>query len=311
MAAADGLRMYFDALDADGRLVEADECRVLCERHEDWVALRGADAELVSAKHPGLSFGAYTTMNSLADDGGLAHLFDRWLAMQEKATCRLVTTAGLDGPPKQLGAVAEKLRDRRLAGQELISDGEFDEQLTAFGKALLKHCDGLSSRWNPGPGEPSDGVPAAEHLSQIARFLSMLQFQPSIRKDYVVFAAPGMYAQPVLDRLGSSAAADAVWEAVVSLFRARMRAAGPTPTGGLPSVLAYTLGASSPTPVDLEGELGNRIVTLTDIDLAVRTAIAFPQGFARLPRMVRTSLCGSQIRFGGCDVRVCPWPGYR
>jgi hypothetical protein len=301
MAAADGLRMYFDALDAGGRLVGGDGRRILCERHEDWVVLCGADAELVSAKHPGLSFGAYTTMNSLADDGGLAHLFNRWLVMQEKATCRLVTTAGMAGPPKKLGAIMETLRERRLAGRELTSDGEFDEHLTGFGKALLRHCDGLSSRWKPNPGEPPDAVPNAGHRSQIARFLSILQFQPSIPKDYVEFAAPGMHARPVLDRLGSSASADAIWEAVVSLFRARMRAAGPTATGGLPSILAYPLGAETPTPVELEGELSNRIVTLADIDLAVQTAIAFPKGFARLPRMVRTSRLAVKMEVGGCS----------
>jgi hypothetical protein len=50
MAAADGLALYLDALD-DGKLWGADDARIVCEHHEDWVVVRGDDAELVSAKH--------------------------------------------------------------------------------------------------------------------------------------------------------------------------------------------------------------------------------------------------------------------
>lgn len=302
MAAADGLRLYLDSLSADGVQVAADQCRVLCERHEDWVLLRGGDAELVSAKHWGLSFGAYTTLNSLADDGGVGHLYGRWLAMQEKATCRLVTTAGLgDGQPKQLGALAEKLRDRRLAGQELLTQGEFEELLTAFGKALLKHCDGLAKRWGSDSSRQGGMIPSADHRQEIARFLSMFSYQASPARDYVSFAAPNMYARPVLDRLRSVVPAESVWQAVMSLFRARMRAAGPTPVGGLPAVLAFPVGASAPDVAELEKQLGGRTVTLGDIDVAIRTAIAFPAGFARLPRMVRTSRLAIKMEVGGCS----------
>ncbi|MFF0229754.1 hypothetical protein [Micromonospora sp. NPDC005254] len=302
MAAADGLRLYLDSLDVSGRLVSADGCRVLCERHEDWVTLRGEDAELVSAKHWGLSFGAYTTLNSLADDGGVGHLFGRWLVMQEKAICRLVTTAGLgDGQPKHLGILAETLRDRRLAGRELIAPGEFDELLTAFGKALLKHCDGLTDRWEADASGLGETVPTAEHRQQMARFLSMFRYQASPTKEVVTFAAPNMYAQPVLNRLGSTVAAESVWQAVVSLFRARMRAGGPTEAGGLPAVLVAPVGAAAPSVVEREKELTSRIVTLGDIDMAIRTAIAHPAGFARLPRMVRTSRLAIKMQVGGCS----------
>ncbi|MFB9183210.1 hypothetical protein ACFFX1_34195 [Dactylosporangium sucinum] len=301
MAAADGLRMYLDALDTDGNLVQTEVCRVLCERHEDWVALRNGDAELVSAKDFGLSFGAYTTLNSLADDGGVAHLFNRWLAMQEKASCRLVTTVGLEGPPQKLVALAEALRDRRLAGRELVSDEEHDGLLNDFGKALLKYCGGLPDRWKPPEGAPLEVIPTAEHRRQMARFLSVFSFQSRVPEDYVGHAAPSMYVQPVLDRLRSPVAAGSVWEAVASLFRARMRAAGPISTGGLPKVLAFPLGASTPTPVELEGSLASRIVTLQDIDLAIRTAIAYPAGFAQLPRLVRTSRLAVKMETGGCS----------
>ncbi len=302
MAAADGLRLYLDSLDVSGTLVSPDDCRVLCERHEDWVMLRGADAELVSAKHWGLSFGAYTTLNSLAVDGGVGHLYGRWLAMQEKPTCRLVTTAGLgDGHPKQFDALAKKLRGRRLAGQELIWPAESEELLTAFGKALLKHCDGLAKQWGADASGQGGTVPGPEHRQQMARFLSMFTYQASLAKEYVAFAAPTMYVRPVLDRLRSAVPAESVWQAVVSLFRARMRAAGPTSVGGLPAVLVAPVGASVPSAAELEQQLASRVVTLGDIDVAIRTAIAFPAGFARLPRMVRTSRLAIKMEVGGCS----------
>lgn len=300
MAAADGLRMYLDALDDDGALAGSDDCRILCEYHEDWVALRNDNAELVSAKHPGRPFGAYTTLNSLADDGGVAHLFNRWLAMAEKPSCRLVTTAGASGPAQKLIELAEVARRGRVTGEEFAPDEDQDDLLKNFGKALLKHCAGLPERWTS-PDGTSPESPTAEHRHQITRFLSVFTFQPSVPREYAPHAAPSMFVQPVLDQLRSTAPAGSVWEAVLALFRARMRAVGPTPTGGLPEVLALPLGSPAPTPTELESGLASRIVTLPDIDLAIRTAIAHPTGFAPLPRLVRTNRLAIKMEVGGCS----------
>ncbi|MEU1647256.1 hypothetical protein [Micromonospora zamorensis] len=299
MAAADGLSLYLTALDAHGNLDDGDDGRLLCEYHEDWVALRNGDAELVSAKHPGLTFGAYSTLNSLAGDGGVAHLFNRWLAMQERPTCRLVTTAGTSGECQQLIKLAEVARDRRVAGETFIASVSEITLLTNFGKSLLKHCDGLATRWKPPDGGEPEVLP--EHREQVTRFLSMFTVQDSVTRKYAPHAAPSMYAQPVLDKLGSAAPAGAVWEAVLALFRVRMRAAGPTPTGGLPTVLAFPLGGAASTSGDRETELTSRMVTLADIDLAIRTAIAHPTGFAPLPRLVRTSRLAIKMEVGGCS----------
>ena len=301
VAAADGLRMYLDALDAAGNLTRPENSRLICEHHEDWVALRNQDAELVSAKHPGLAFGAYTTPNSLADDGGVAHLFNRWLAMQEKPTCRLVTAAGVSGPAQKLVELARTARDQRVAGEEFAPDNEQEQLLTSFGRALLKHCPGLSERWTSLDGRQPESIPTAEHRQQIIRFLSVFTFQDSVPKKYAAHAAPSMFAQPVLDRLRSSAPAGSVWEAVLAVFRIRMRAAGPAPTGGLPAVLSFPLGSRAPTLAELEAGLTSRIVTLSDIDLAIRTAIANPSGFARLPRLVRTTRLAIKMEVGGCS----------
>jgi hypothetical protein len=300
MAAADGLSIYLAALDADGKPADGDNVRLLCEHHEDWVVLQNGDAELVSAKHPGLSFGAYTTLNSLADDGGLAHLFNRWLAMQEKPTCRLVTTAGTAKDAQDLVNLAEIARERRTAGEGFAAATDQIDLLNRFGKVLLKHCDGLAERWKQADGSEPAEPPTAEHRQQIVRFLSVFTFQDSVTRQYAPHAAPSMYVQPVLVKLGSTASAGPVWEAVAALFRVRMRAAGPTPTGGLPTVLAYPLGSPAPTPAELEASLSSRIVTLMDIHTAVRAAIEHPTGFAPLPRLVRVSRLAIKMEVGGC-----------
>lgn len=300
MAAADGLRMYLDAVDSGGELTRSENVKILCEHHEDWVAMRGGDAELVSAKHLGLPFGAYSTPNSLADDGGVAHLFNRWLAMQEKPTCRLVTTAGASGSAQKLIELAGMARSSRVAGDEFKPDAEQEELLTNLGRALLKHCPGLSELWTPPNALPFEPILTAQNRQQIVRFLSIFTFQDSVPRKYAPHAAPSMFVQPVLDRLRSSAPAASVWQAVLAIFRIRMRAAGPTPTGGLPEVLAFPLGSLPPTTADLEMGLASRIVTLADIDLAIRTAIANPGGFAPLPALARTTRLAIKMEVGGC-----------
>ncbi|MEU4295326.1 hypothetical protein AB0E63_44505 [Kribbella sp. NPDC026596] len=113
MAAADGLSLYRGALISGGASIDT---RILCEYHEDWVVLRGDDAEIVSAKHKEAAYGAFTTYTKLANDGGVEHLFERWHALSEKPTCRLVTTCGLDQASGLVAKASDWLKDRLLAG---------------------------------------------------------------------------------------------------------------------------------------------------------------------------------------------------
>ncbi|MEU8061792.1 hypothetical protein [Microbispora bryophytorum] len=298
MAAADGLALYRSALNADKELADNDNCRIICEHHEDWVAVRASDAELVSAKHKEPAFGAFSTYKQLLGDGGLAHLFLRWRMLQEKPTCRLATNAGLAaGVAQNLAKATIVLRDQRLAGETLAVS---DDAVTGFAKALLGRSD-MPDEWQQ--GEPEDAsTPTDEQCTEVARFLSMLSLpDPSPGRSYVSYAAPAMYVQPVLDRLGrSEVQAEAVWEAVLALFRVRMRAAGPKPEGGLPTVLAYPIGAPAPSMADMERGLASRIVTLGDIDIAVRTAIANPGGYMPLTRILRTSPLAIKMAAGRC-----------
>jgi len=80
-----------------------------------------------------------------------------------------------------------------------------------------------------------------------------------------------------------------------------MRAAGPIPTGALPEVLAYRPGTPVFGPAAIERTLAGRIVTLTDVDLALRMAVANPGGYRRLPRVIRTSRAAVKMVTGGCS----------
>jgi hypothetical protein len=301
MAAADGLALYLDAL-SEGKLRADADGRIVCEHHEDWVVVRGDDAELVSAKHREPGYSVFTTTGQLAGDGGLAHLFGRWHTLGERPSCRLVTTAGLaPGPAQGLEKAAAYLRDLRRSGQDLLpADGDHEPAISGFARALRLHPGDLPSPWQATTG---DGAEAArDQAGQVCRFLAGLCIQhgkPS--RAHVGHAAPTMYCAPVLDRLGHDdpALAVAVWEAVHGLFRTRMRAAGPTPQGALPAVLAYQPGTLPPGTVG-ERELAARIVTVADIDVAVRAALAHPRGFLPLPPAPRVTRLAVKMAAGCC-----------
>ncbi|WP_146779105.1 hypothetical protein [Actinomadura craniellae] len=301
MAAADGLELYRTALKGDENLTDREACRILCEYHEDWVAIRGNDAELVSAKHKEPSFGAYTTINQLRGDGGLGHLFSRWLALGEKPKCRLVTTAGLAaGAPQELDKAIVILRSQRLDSKPLVVAGSPGKAVSEFARTLLSNPDSLPAQWkSTGSGRKSS--PTVEQREQVARFLSALTLQcgrPG--RAHIEYAAPGMYAKPVLTQLGyPNTPPEAVWEAVLGIVRSRMRAAGPRPEGGLQPVLAHTSTTALET-VEPEDHLAARIVTLGDIDVAVKTAIALPGGFMPLPMLIRTSRLAVKMAAGHC-----------
>jgi hypothetical protein len=301
MAAADGLALYHDAL-SGGKLRADADGRIVCEHHEDWVVIRGDDAELVSGKHREPGYSVFTTVGQLAGDGGLAHLFGRWHTLGERPSCRLVTTAGLaPGPAQGLEKAAAYLRDLRLAGQDLLPGGGHEPAISGFARTLRQHPGDLPGSWLATTGDSAEAA-LRDQAGQVCRFLAGLYMEhgkPS--RTHVGHAAPTMYCAPVLDRLGHEdpALAVAVWEAVHGLFRARMRAAGPTPRGALPAVLAYQPGTLPPGTAG-ERASAARIVSVTDIDVAVRAALAHPRGFLPLPPAPRVTRLAVKMAAGCC-----------
>ncbi|PRY33793.1 hypothetical protein CLV43_119103 [Umezawaea tangerina] len=301
MAAADSLALYLRSLDDQGRLPHDCDGRVLCEWQEDWVLLEGDDAELVSGKHRDPSVSAFTTVNKLADEGGLAHLFERWSVLDETPLCRLVTTGGIAaGDPQDVLAACDYFRQMRLSGVAITVTDDHRNVVDKLRESIARYHSAVKSRWKGTGG--SAPVSKDKQCTEVARFLSMLRLDHGKpQRAHIEYAAPSMFAQPVLDRLAMSGRVAVVWEAVVRLFRARMRAKGPIPSAALPAVMAYRVGASVPTANDVERDLAARIVTMSDIDIAIRTALAMPAGYEPVQRVPLTTRLAVKMNTGGCS----------
>ncbi|MEV0269571.1 hypothetical protein AB0H43_12380 [Hamadaea sp. NPDC050747] len=302
MAAAHGLRLLYDAL-SKGPISEAPFCRIICELHEDWVACVGDDAELISAKHRDRSFGAYTTVGMLVTKGGLGHLFGRWCALQEKPTCRLVTTAGLQRTAKDLMDAATTLRSHRLSKTAANMAGAQQAAVTAFVRCLLDYKAGegeagLPVAWTGTADNPVTAATQA-HTDQAMRFLAILDIDctPPLRKE-IGHAAPTMFVAPVLSLMGIDVgrAAD-VWASVLAVFRERMKDAGPRPDGALPDLMQWrpTNDAGGG-----ERELVSRIVAITDIAIVIQVVTtAVTPAYEPPPALPLTRL-GIKMAKGGC-----------
>lgn len=136
-------RYYFQgqcaARECLAMLSERDIASVVCEHHEDYVVLRrSAPLELVSVKHRELGQGPWT-LPKLCDDGGLAHLFDRWVPLQGAAHARLCTNAGVTGGAASLRSACSAAAVELRAG-ERATDGStsvIDAAAAALADALL------------------------------------------------------------------------------------------------------------------------------------------------------------------------------
>jgi hypothetical protein len=302
MATADGLKLYREGLGEDGRLRPECEDWILCEWQEDWILISGEKVELVSSKHRDSSAGAYTTVNKLADDGGLAHLFNRWAALKEVPFCRLVTSGGLGvGDPRKLLTAIIALRAMK-SQMPVMAEFEHRGVVGKLRSAITTYCDVTRQRWSGGNG--SAALPADDRDSEVARFLATLTISENqVQRDYVGYAAPGMFVQPVLEKMKVNAPAAAVWEAVLTVFRSRMRARGPLPAGELPTVLQRGY-AFNGFPADLARTLQSRTVTMRDIEQAIHVAVAMPGGYAQLPALPPTSRLEVKLDVTGCSANT-------
>lgn len=223
------------------------------------------------------------SLRMLLDEGGVLHLFDRWLALNGTPTCRLVTTAGVSGEALSLVNAAKAISSSLDGG-----DGQYDEIVAKFGHAIAQ------ARQAKFDGSRGDLRPEnlRESPETVIAFLSMFKVQDSQPpREYIGLMAPQAYALPVARRLGCEEAAEAIWNAVMAVVRERMRAAGRTSRGKLPSVL----GARD------ESGFEARTISVQEVVIIVQVAIANPQGFQPLPRRVRTSRVAIKMTTGGCS----------
>jgi hypothetical protein len=288
MATADILAAYLEELDGHGNPSQDSSFEMICEHHEDWALSDGSAAEIISAKHRETSVGAITTIRKLLVDGGVLHLFDRWLALGRTPSCRLVTTGGLANDARSVMEVAQAFADGTPDGPD--SDAIMTKVVAAVAHARGMHVNEAGEADHDiGPDEAGETTGDRETL---AGFLGMLRIEHSRpSREHVTLMAPGAYAQPVADKLSVPSAADAIWSAVLGLVRERMRAAGPRRRGLLPTVL----GARN------EPGYETRTITLFDVTVAVGVAIENQSGFGSLPRRIRTSRVAIKMATGGCS----------
>ncbi|NTW38924.1 MAG: hypothetical protein HGA44_03405 [Cellulomonadaceae bacterium] len=274
MAAADILSAYLQVVQ-QGR-DNFDEAQVhvelICELHEDWALARGPDAEIVSAKHKETSFGAFTTLNSLLTDGGLLHLYRRWIALGRTPTCRVVTTAGLGGPPRELEEACQLLK-----AHVRPDASDLPPVVGSLHRALT--------------GALNDDEPSS--MEDVTEFLAALRIDHSRpRRDQVSDFAPSGFARPVAETFGKPGAAEAVWEAVLDVVRERMRAARPRRARSLPRVL----GAR-----DEEGH-ERRTLTFAELDVAISVALENARAYSPLPTLRPATRVAVKMTEGGCNV---------
>ena len=283
MATADLLAAYADLLlsgDASQGLV----IELICEHHEDWALSDGVDAEIVSAKHLEREFGTYSTLKQLLDDGGVLHLFDRWVALKRSPRCRVMTTPGLSGDAKELEKACAHYADK----QGPPDPEDFNELLARLAAEITRRRTLKAKSADP----KSTFVFVDEDPATLAAFLRVLRLSHSRPfRDDLAYSAGDRYAMPVAKAVGHPEAADAIWEAVMNVVRERMRAAGPHPRAALPLVL----GAKDETGFE------QRMLTLADVATIVEVAVANPSGYRRLPKAILTSKVALKMSAGGCS----------
>lgn len=114
--------------------------RIFCELHEDYVVVfsDGRSPCLVSVKHLEPSQPRWT-LQALCQDGGVAHLYSRWVATGRVASCLLQTNSGLRGGAGNAAELAEacrrgdadELRDWSRTLAPLV-DAESEEDCAGF-----------------------------------------------------------------------------------------------------------------------------------------------------------------------------------
>lgn len=301
MAAADGLAMLARCLRGNQALPPDVDGSVICEHQEDWIVELEDQAEIVSAKHRELHLGPWESITVLVSKGGVGHLFARWILLRREVAARLVSCAGLaNGEPKNLGKCRRFLQ--RIAQGETLSDTEavtLADCVAKMARALMMYRKDLPDAWQAPDGSRANQLtPPSELVEAVRAFLEVLVFDTHRpNRDFTPHAAPTLYAAPIVEILGQpQSIVPVIWDAVVPLFEKRMRARGPVPLGGLPRV-----GVGQPAQTTNEPALETRTITVADILVAVRTAIANPGAYMPLARPARVTTLSVKMAHGGCS----------
>jgi hypothetical protein len=162
-------RSCVDMLLPDNRVAS-----VVCEEHEDFIVIY-ADGriELVSVKHREVSRGPWSYA-ALCSEGGVKHLYERWLKTGRRALCRVMTNAGLKTGALEAQQLVDACQSREseriepfLAKLAVALGCEDHERVREFTLVLSVEA-GLPSREHIGAVNISDMYwPALQELSLV------------------------------------------------------------------------------------------------------------------------------------------------
>lgn len=256
------------AMPADQAIIE-----IICEWQEDFIIVRDRPPrlELVSVKHHDRL--VYTTMKMLCDEGGLAHLFDRWLGYTSRPAVRLASNTPLGGKPSEPTprALYEACRTSVLdtpAGTALIAHlawamvdmARKSDDLQNIPKAVGK-SPAKASRHDP------SGLPPGL-FDMLLRFILACQFDcDRPKKPDIQDINIRQLASPAMTKLGlSPAAAPDAYKAVAELVAEASR-----DQSGRPADLAQYL--TNPGAYDPLSELVQTVKRRTVSRAAVLDAV--------------------------------------
>ncbi len=195
MAAADGLALHLLWQNNHFAGQDPDELKIICELHEDWIVQMGTEAELVSAKHRDPSSGPWKDVSSLVSDGGIGHLFARWLAADQKPSARLVTNAATAvGQARHLAQYRQLLAQAGKTGTTPDDTvRQLDACVDAFCKGIMMYRKNIPPvRWQAAPATRSKNLTVPNDLVdaslEFLRVLSIQEGRPD--RSVVAHAAP-------------------------------------------------------------------------------------------------------------------------
>ncbi|MEV6301281.1 dsDNA nuclease domain-containing protein [Actinoplanes sp. NPDC051861] len=167
---------------------------VVCEHHEDFVVvLADGSLDLASVKHRGRNRGTWSVAE-LCDDGGLTHLFDRWLAVSASGrTIRVlhVSNAGLTQGQGQTAELSQLCDSRQRSTEGLLM---WAKKLTRQFLMVAQHKRMPSIPKLKPPARPEHLPDGDALVAAVQRFITLLTFVAVPHRDDIA-------ASTIIDKL--------------------------------------------------------------------------------------------------------------
>ncbi|RZT83724.1 hypothetical protein EV383_0542 [Pseudonocardia sediminis] len=273
-----------------------------CEHHEDYAVFRPSSGiELVSVKHRGRPSGAWT-WSSILKDGGIIHLYERWLSLGSAYRTRLVSNGGLSpstpNGAKRLQTAADVLSGRHE--QPTARELELaEESVSRLARDLVGNlsADSLPEKWRR---LDETGNACLELAESARRFLSALSLDcERSHVDDLRYSGPERYVEPVLEILDLPPhLAKAVWGAVHDVFAERMRSEGKGQSSGLDTLISIALNEDRSAAQ--RRVLSKQRVSCNEVLSIIRRVAADPSGFAISPSRLAPTTLAIKLLKGGC-----------